>query len=307
MKPGPLLLAAALAVLTLSPAAVPAGTFVRRLAHTPFPYDGPDPETGRPFFDAARPGEAHRYHTTRTGDVFREDVHYRDNRVLFHLPPAFDPSRPYVLLVYLHGQNAEVEAAAREADLAGQVDRSGANAVLVAPQLARLAWDSSPGAFAQPGTFARFLEEAERAAVPTASPGAGSPVLLAAHSGGGKVLAWVLSRGGVDGRVRGVLLLDALYEEGEKYRTWFAGPGRGTPLLSLSTPLTARGTAELAADLRGRGIAVSGRWPAAETPGPATLVRVTTPHERLPREGPPREPLAAFLRLGSRAAKVARR
>ena len=76
--------------------------------------------------------------------------------------PNFDPKAPGVIVVYFHGNNATLAR-----DVVGrqqtprQVAASRLNAVLVAPQLAVDARDSSAGNFWRDGGFAAFLDEAE--------------------------------------------------------------------------------------------------------------------------------------------------
>jgi hypothetical protein len=80
---------------------------------------------------------------------------------------------------------------------------------LVAPQFAVNAADSSAGKFWEPNGFKRFLDEAA--------------VKLARMYGGGfgPTLS-VLDRGGVRSRVRGLVLLDALYGGTGKFADWIS-------------------------------------------------------------------------------------
>ena len=50
----------------------------------------------------------------------------------------------------------------------------------------------------------------------------GMPVVIAAYSGGYQPAAWALEVGGASDRLLGVLLLDALYAEEEKFARWIA-------------------------------------------------------------------------------------
>ena len=96
-----------------------------------------------------------------------------------------------------------------------QISDSGANAVLLAPQLAVDAADSSAGKFWQPGGLKRFVTElADHLARLYGDPSAAKafanmPVVIVGYSGGFVPTAWSLEVGGLGNRVRGVFLLDA--------------------------------------------------------------------------------------------------
>ena len=194
---------------------------------SPFPYRGMIPEKDKPFLDVQE-GERQGHTSPRAG-VYWENITYSDRRVLLHIPRGFDPRRPAVMVVYLHGNLARLERDVRaRQQVPRQVSESGLNAVLVAPQFAVDALDSSAGRFWEPGVFARFLKEAgdkltrlsgdER----TREMFAGVPVVIAAYSGGYHPAAWALEVGGANDRVLGVLLLDALYADEEKFAKWIA-------------------------------------------------------------------------------------
>jgi hypothetical protein len=159
---------------------------------------------------------------------------YRDNRVLLHIPEGFDASRPGVIIVFFHGFGATLSRDVwKRQQVPAQVSAAGINAVLVAPQFAVDARDSNPGKFANPGAFRRFLDEAARklARLDGNPSEAGKfdkmPVILVAYSGGFVPCAWAIHSGGIDGRIKGVVLLDALYGQLDKFLPWItkAKPG----------------------------------------------------------------------------------
>jgi hypothetical protein len=192
----------------------------------PFPYDGSVPPDDRPFFDLAANGNRGR--TTRTGTVYWERETYSDRRVLVHFAKGFDASHPGVIVLYLHGNGSTLQRdVARRQALLDQVDDSGVNAVLLAPQLAVDALDSSAGRFWEAGALARFLDEA--AAVLARLRPAGKrgnaayrklQVVIVAYSGGYLPAAWLLHHGGAEERVAGVAILDGVYGEQEKFASW---------------------------------------------------------------------------------------
>ena len=131
-----------------------------------------------------------------------------------------------------------------------QISASGINAVLVAPQFAVDARDSSAGKFWEPGAFDRFVREAANKLAklhgdPRASQAfANMPVVIVAYSGGYLATAWCLKVGGVQNRIRGVVLLDALYGEVDKFAAWIA-KNRTTFFVSAYTDSTQRKNATL--------------------------------------------------------------
>jgi hypothetical protein len=194
---------------------------------SPFPYDGVVPDKGTPFLDVTS-GER-RGHRTHSGRVLWEDTTFRERRVLLHIPRGFDFTRPGVMVVFFHGHGATLRRDIRDRQLVpAQVAASGTNAVLVAPQFAYNAADSSAGKFWQRGAFAKFVgEAADRLAELHGNPSSADafakmPIVIVAYSGGYLAAASCLDVGGVKNRFRGVVLLDALYGELDKFTAWIA-------------------------------------------------------------------------------------
>src|SRR5205814_2991154 len=78
-----------------------------------------------------------------------------------HIPRGFNAALPAAMIVYFHGNMANLEGVVyRQQQVPRQLAESGLNAVLVAPQLAVNAADSSAGRFYDAGHFRRFVEEA---------------------------------------------------------------------------------------------------------------------------------------------------
>ena len=129
-------------------------------ATAPFPYHGIVPEDGSDFFDVQHGDRLG--HTAPRGGVYFEDQTYSDNRVLIALPQGFDLRKKAVIVVFFHGNGATLERDVIDRQrVLDQVSQSGLNAVLVAPQFAVDALDSSAGRFWQPGAFAQFIDEAD--------------------------------------------------------------------------------------------------------------------------------------------------
>lgn len=210
------------------PAPKPGKTKLVEFEMSPFPYEGINPATGRPFINVDETGRRGRM--TGSGRVYWEDETYSDQRVLLHIPDGFDVKKPGLIVVFFHGHGAAIDSDVRDRQrIAEQITGSRANAVLVAPQMAVKARDSSAGIFWEQGMFAQFLNEAaEQLALLYAVPGSTRlfdrmPVVIVSYSGGYLATAWCVYHGGANDRVRGVILLDSLYGELDKYERWITG------------------------------------------------------------------------------------
>jgi hypothetical protein len=155
---------------------------------------------------------------------------YHDDTVIVFVPShyRFDEDEGVATLTHFHGHTTTAERAMMSHQLREQVIDSRQNAVLVVPQLAVMAADSSCGRLEQPGALRALLAEAVATA---AHEGRGTlgdaqfprsahlgTVCVSAHSGGYHAAASCLRGGGVD--VRETYLFDALYSEVETFRDW---------------------------------------------------------------------------------------
>jgi hypothetical protein len=149
---------------------------------------------------------------------------------------------------------------------------------LVAPQLALDAADSSAGNFWQPGHFAAYVDEAaERLMRLYGDQAAGrqlnlAPVVVVAYSGGYLSAAYALDRGGAAHRIKGVILMDALYGDEDKFAAWAAAQRRQAFLLSAYTESTKDENAALQGLLDKRRIPYARTLPAALSPGTLAFV-----------------------------------
>ena len=219
------------------------------------------PDSGQPFLNAGT--EGHWGHVNFRGDVLWESQTFSDDRVLLHIPPGFDPKRPAVMVVFFHGHGADLAQDVYDRQqVPAQITAAGVNAVLVAPQFAVNAADSSAGKFWEPNGFRRFLDEAAvKLARMYGDPHsaftfARMPIVIVAYSGGFGPTLSVLDRGGVRSRVRGLVLLDALYGGIDKFADWIAD-NRSTFFVSSYTPHTAHHNAYLERLLRERSVPYS--------------------------------------------------
>jgi hypothetical protein len=196
---------------TPSPIAIEAKTKLVEFENAPFPFDsGPDPR--------------------RRKKVSIDAERYSDPRVLLHIPKGFDIRKPGLIVIFFHGHRATIKRDVLDRQrVADQVSLSKANAVLVAPQFAVNASDSSSGNFFTPGLFTLFLNEAsEQLAILHGFLGLARDfdklnVVVVGYSGGFAPVAWAIHHGGSNDRLRGVILLDALYGELDKFEKWILG------------------------------------------------------------------------------------
>jgi len=215
------------------PADVAAKTTIAEFETSPFPY-----QTTRIHF---------RRHASLPSQTFSDD------HVLLHIPHGFDPKRPAVMVVFFHGHGAILSRDVRDRQmLAAQVSASGANAILVAPQFAYDAANSSPGKFGESNGFRRFLDEAavKLAALygdqRTQKTFAAMPIVLISYSGGYGPTLSVLERGGANARIHGLVLMDSIYSGVDTFADWIANH-RSAFFISSFTPHLAHRNAELQA------------------------------------------------------------
>jgi hypothetical protein len=165
---------------------------------------------------------------------------YRDDSVIVFVPAHYrwrDDDEGVAALVHFHGHNTTAERAMEAHELREQLADSKQNALLVVPQLAVMAADSSCGKLEAAGGLERMLREAVdvaaregRLTLGDTAFAADAPlgtVCVSAHSGGYHAAACGLREGGVD--VRETYLFDALYADVEVFRDWTVAR-RGEPL-----------------------------------------------------------------------------
>ncbi|WP_249790785.1 alpha/beta hydrolase [Bradyrhizobium sp. SRL28] len=244
-----------------------------------FPYFGTNPRSEEPFLNISK-GDR-KGHRSYSGKVYWQDETYNDSRVLVHVPETFDVRKPGMIVVFFHGNGATLERDVRDRQLVPQqISDSGVNAVLLAPQMAVNAADSSAGKFWQPGGFKRFIDESASHLArlygdpQSAQAFANLPIVIVGYSGGFLPTAWSLEVGGVPNRVRGVFLLDAVYGELDKFASWIEKNRTGF-FVSSYTRYTKRHDQELMQMLRDRGITVTESMDGPLRPG--SVVFVQTP------------------------------
>ena len=164
---------------------------------------------------------------------------YRDGTVIVFIPWHHRVGRDGAVSVvtHFHGHNTTAEKALLAHQLREQLDDSRQNAILVVPQLAVNAADSSCGKLEVQGGLSRLLASvlsaisakevsnvASHAAIPVGATVA--HVCVSAHSGGFHAAACALKVGGVS--VREVFLFDALYADSDAFKDWVIAGKTGT-------------------------------------------------------------------------------
>jgi len=268
---------------------------------SPFPYHGFKPDDGTPFMDVQTDG-GRLGHSSPRGGVYYEDQTYSDRHVIVALPQGFDLRKRAAIVVFFHGNNAVLDRDVNQRQhVVDQLEDSGLNAAFIAPQFAVDALDSSAGRFWEPGFFAQFMAEAasdlaELWGSRNARPAfAGLPIILVAYSGGYNPAAYVLKLGGVGKRIRGVILLDALVAEDDKFASWIAGNRRSAFFFSGYSAAAADGNGDLMQRLSGAGISYSTSLPRQLVPGGINIVSTGADHDGYMTEAWTSNPLTWLL------------
>jgi len=170
-----------------------------------------------PFPDADREN-GYQYDDTD----YPADPHYVDPSVAVLVPHGLPLSGPVNLVFFFHGWNSTIDDEEQRFDLYRQFCQSGVPAVLVLPELARDAPDSYGGKLEEEGGFQRLVDEllkVLRADGQIRVARAGT-IVPAGHSGAYRVIAQILSHGGMGSNIRDVWLFDALYDYTDQFDDW---------------------------------------------------------------------------------------
>jgi len=156
---------------------------------------------------------------------------YSDNTTIVYVPYHFRLRDDRIdTVMHFHGHRTTAEQAMRDHELREQLLDSLQNAILVMPQGPVRAADSSGGKLDQENGMLRFLTEVRHSLQQREVRDAISQhvtitnsarigfLCLSGHSGGYRVIARCLERGGFN--VNEVYLMDALYGELSTFQTW---------------------------------------------------------------------------------------
>ncbi|MBF0190968.1 MAG: hypothetical protein HQL99_07415 [Magnetococcales bacterium] len=282
-------------------------TLMAHLPHAPFPYDGKVGDTDQPFFDRIDAASGQRLHQVGAELAYPESPHYRDNRVLIHLPPRFNPNTPFEIVLFFHGHLTELNRTlVEEMALPEQINATGRNLLLVAPQMVLEGRDSSPGKLYRHRGLDNLLQDVSRVLQgrmgrPFAARFNRAPVILAAFSGGFRATAYTLDRGFArkdqrDKRLRGVILLDALYSDDDKFRAWLRHPRRRGFFINLYGPSSAALSQKLQQEWDHARLPWYDSLTGRPRPTGVYFLSVETRHDWIWMAGPPHWPLVEFLK-----------
>jgi hypothetical protein len=196
---------------------------------------------------SARPGATTALRIEHSAWRLPDDV----PNAIVHRPPSFDASRPYDIVILLHGWSTCINVLVRSGSVAcapggrpeagwGVADRFDAarpNALLVVPQLAYRTQVGHPGRFNREGYGRAVVDEALAAVrdeVDGASVDGSARVLVVAHSAGFESAFALSRRGGFGAKLRRIALMDALYDIPEFFGRW-ARDDASRSLVSLAT------------------------------------------------------------------------
>jgi hypothetical protein len=288
--------------IPIAPLKAPITAFVP-FDYAPFPFRGLIPDSGKNFIDKVD-GERKGHVSPRDGLVHWEDEIFNDNRVLLYLPQGFDIRKPALIVVFFHGNGATLSRDVLDRQqVAAQLAAANVNAVLVAPQFAIDAADSSAGRFWQYGVFKKFVEESARKLAmqyhDKRVEGAfgQSKVALVAYSGGYLPAAWSLAVGQIGSRLQGVVLLDAMYGHIDKFAAWIERARGAAFFFSTYTESTHDENEALKSELTDANLRYKTVLPAKLLPGSVTFIETPmgTKHEDFVTQAWTQNPLTWLL------------
>jgi hypothetical protein len=272
-----------------------------------------------------------------TEDVAFSHAPHAATSVAVHFPQSFKTSDPFTLCVFMHGLGRGGPFENHIQMAIAQIKSSSTNAMLVAP---RFGDEDDVGGFDNQTGFSSFVDELRtvlppllvQADVPQVDAdqiatfaATKAPIVLVAFSGGWKPLKAVLDGlRGIDkngdlakatrcaDRVVGIALLDSIFGPTSSSGpiAWLKSRRAQTALLSIY----GRSTGDDAPGANKRLITTLApaltptSWQDLSTfpAGTVAFFEVPTTHLSIPRDGPPKEPVAAFLTiLGDRLSSFA--
>jgi hypothetical protein len=190
------------------------------------------------------------------GTNYDTATHYSDSTVAIFIPNGFRATPAVDFVIHFHGWRNTVAGTLQQFQLAEQLTASHRNAILIVPEGPHDAPDSAGGKLEDSRGFAHFMAEALTVLKQNnviSNEATFGQIILSGHSGGYRVMAGILDRGGLTDHIREVWLFDALYANSDSFLTWAAAsPHR---LLDIYTDHggTLENSQALIATLRQRG------------------------------------------------------
>lgn len=150
------------------------------------------------------------------------EEHYNDSTVLIFIPKGFEQKAVNDFVIHFHGWYNNVDSVLAQFKLIELFCESNKNAILIVPQGPKNAPDSFGGKLEGENGFKKFMKEItdllfERKIISNKNIG---NIILSGHSGGYRVISFILMRGGLTENIKEVYLFDGLYGQIEKYTYW---------------------------------------------------------------------------------------
>jgi len=150
------------------------------------------------------------------------EEHYNDSTVLIFISKGFKPKEKNDFVIHFHGWNNNVDSVLSQFKLIEQFCESRKNAILIVPQGPKNSPDSFGGKLEDENGFLNLINEIsdllyQKEIINNKSIG---NIILSGHSGGYRVISYVLMRGRLTENIKEVFLFDGLYGQIEKYTYW---------------------------------------------------------------------------------------
>ncbi len=173
--------------------------------------------------NASFPDTARANGHTYDNKFYSAEDHYRDSTVAVFIPKGFNPDEPVNIVIHFHGWGNNVDSTFARYSVVSQFVNSKVNAIMVVPEGPKNSPDSYGGKLEYENGFKNFINELidslySKGKINTHNIG---KIILSGHSGGYRVMSYILMRGGLTNYIKEVYLFDALYAEKEKFIYWF--------------------------------------------------------------------------------------
>lgn len=151
--------------------------------------------------------------------------HYADSSVVVFVPEGFRPTDEGAnIIVHFHGHLNDNMNVLERYEMPQAIVDERTNALLVLAQGPYRARDSFGGTMEDPDGLRRLVDDVlatmvREKVLDDARPGR---IILSAHSGGYRPVAYCLDRGGMNRRIDRLFLFDAFYGNFDSYKAWLA-------------------------------------------------------------------------------------
>ncbi len=150
------------------------------------------------------------------------EEHYNDSTVLIFIPKGYKSEASNNFVIHFHGWYNNVDSVLSQFKLIEQFSESKKNAILIVPQGPKDVPDSFGGKLEEKDGFKNLINEVteflyQKKIINAKSIGR---ILLSGHSGGYRVISFILMRSGLTDKIKEVFLFDGLYGQIEKYTYW---------------------------------------------------------------------------------------